>query len=311
MLVQESMTLLHANRNEEAKQKLIKAVALAPDYPDAHHDYGLALAKTGDLREAANQFQLAVKLNPALEQAWMSLGGVYQANGQVKDALDTYQQFLVRFPNSPDAPQVKNLVAGLSQIASSQPPVKPDAQPAAQKSSDYLADVTKSGAARWSVQKMPLNVYMRPATSVPGFQPQFAAILQECLADWSRATGNLITFKFVDSEPDADIVCSWTADHKSFANSAELGEVELTTSGNYIIGATLKLLTVPALPGATMTPNTMRSTCLHEIGHVLGLAGHTTNPGDIMFYDSATIYDHRRELSQQDINTIRKFYSAQ
>lgn len=231
------------------------------------------------------------------------MAALYQASGRVDDAIKAYQQYLTRFPGSADAPKINSLIQGLQQLAASQ-------TGSAQPTADYLADVTKEGMVRWSLSKMPLKVYFQSGADVAGFQPGYVETVKRSFSDWSVASGGIIKFTLADTAASADIVCSWAADNHAFANTAELGEAHVTTSGSQIVSARLELLTVSALPGGQMSEKMMRSASLHEIGHVLGLTGHTTNPGDIMFYDSATINDQWRSLSARDAATIVKLYSA-
>ena len=62
----------------------------------------------------------------------------------------------------------------------------------------------------------------------------------------------------------------------------------------------------PELP---LTDNRMRTVCLHEVGHVLGMGGHTTNPEDIMFYTSS-LADVPKHLSARDRATLVRLYSS-
>src|SRR5262249_45120520 len=72
-LVNEGTALLRSNRNKEAADKLAQAVQIAPTFPDAHHDYALALVKLGKPQEAIKEFKTALSLNPNLSSAWLSL----------------------------------------------------------------------------------------------------------------------------------------------------------------------------------------------------------------------------------------------
>ena len=47
---------------------------------------------------------------------------LYQSTGKVDEAIKTYKEFLVRFPNSYDAPKVASLVHGLQKEVSSESP---------------------------------------------------------------------------------------------------------------------------------------------------------------------------------------------
>ncbi len=52
----------------------------------------------------------------------------------------------------------------------------------------------------------------------------------------------------------------------------------------------------------------MRWICLHEIGHALGLMGHSTNHSDVM-YSSMPLATNNRGLSERDKNTVKHLYS--
>lgn len=313
LLVTDGNNLLRANRNQEASVKLKQAIAVAPDYAEAHYNYGLSMAKLGNTPVAVEQFHAAIKLNPNLEQCWISLGGVYQSAGQIDDAIQSYKQFLTRFPRSAQASQVANLVKGLQNELGSASG-KPDAQglgttaPAKAAVDDYLADVTKHGTLRWPADHRLIRVYMRPPVNVAGYFPKYDAIARQSFADWANASGGAIKFQFQSIPANADIEFSWISDASKLVNKAEAGETRLTSGRFGIVHGTVRILTVPIMPGITVTPNRIRLISLHEIGHVLGLTGHTSNPNDAMFY-SATIGDEWRNLSPRDINTMTRLYS--
>ena len=82
-LVNQGTALLRSNQNKEAADKLSRAVLIAPGMAEAHHDYALALAKLGQTQPALDQFKLALNLNPNLDSAWLSMGGLYQSTGNI------------------------------------------------------------------------------------------------------------------------------------------------------------------------------------------------------------------------------------
>lgn len=306
-LVNEAVALMRSNHNQDAADKLSQAVDLAPELSEAHHDLGLALAKLGRLPEAIEQLRTTLTMRDDMDSTWLTLGGLYQSTGQLDEALKTYREFLKRFPGNSEAPKIVNLVKGLEnekkkQLAATQSGIS--------TADDYLADVTAQGMLRWPSERMPLRVYISPGQGVYAYKDDFERILRQAFDDWAHVSNSRVGFVFVNDPSKCDIECTWTSDARKFNNSAEAGETRVFTNQAGIIRGTIKLLTIPLSPDLPLTENRMRVICLHEIGHVLGLAGHTTNPDDIMFY-SSSVSDRFKSLSPRDGNTLMRLYSNQ
>ncbi len=306
ILLKQGTQQLKANKNDEAIESLKQAESLAPDFPEVHHNLGIALAKLGRSQEAISQLEIARKLNPALPSTWLSLGGLYQTEGDIPRALEIYNQYLSKFPRDPAYSKVASLVKGLSseeimERASGNDPDNRD-------SNDYLREVTRQGVVRWSAGKMPLKVFIEAGDSVPSYRKELDALLRKSFLDWQEASGGLVSFQFTDDKDNSDIQCSWTEDPKTLKNIAEAGETRLYSNSKGIVRGTIKFLTVPLMKALPMTDNRMRYIFLHEIGHVMGMAGHTTVPTDAMFH-SISMKDEWRNLSERDSNTLRKLYS--
>lgn len=176
--------------------------------------------------------------------------------------------------------------------------------------SNYLSDVGGARLGRWPASRMPLKVCIIPAANVKGYQPAFDQCLIKCFQDWGNASGGKISFKGVSDQKTADIVCTWTSDTSKFMNSAEAGETTVYGSQAGIQHATMLILTVPhpMSPTIPLSENRLRWICLHEIGHALGLGGHTKNPQDIMFF-TTPMAEVWKELTPRDSNTIQALYS--
>jgi tetratricopeptide (TPR) repeat protein len=305
-IIQQALVLLNQNKTEEALPKLEQAIVMAPDMALAHNNYAIALGKIGRSDEAIAEFQKTITLDAGLPYAWISLAGLYQSQGKIDDALGAYREFLNRFPTHAEASKVTSIIAGLEKVKASMPTAVPGAP-----QTDYLAEVTgESGAHRWPAQKMPIKIFIQSGNGVPGYKPVYDEILRQCFSDWANAAKGLISFQYVDDPFKSDLECSWSNDPHTLANQAEAGETRLTTNKRTlaIVHGSIRLLTVPLVQALPVTDNRLRTTCLHEIGHALGLTGHTQNPNDIMFF-SAHITDNRFELTPRDINTLVRLYS--
>lgn len=59
--------------------------------------------------------------------------------------------------------------------------------------------------------------------------------------------------------------------------------------------------------GPGQAPASLATTARHELGHALGLWGHSPSPQDVM-YAEQTVQNQPQEVSQRDVNTLRRVY---
>jgi len=305
-ILNDSVVLLQQNKNQEACDALLKAEQMAPNVANIHGNLGLALAKLGRNPEAIKELEIARTLNPTYPGTLLTLGGIYQSQGQVQQAIDTYNEFLRLAPQHKDAAKVAALVAGLkNEMAQGMINTAPAASPNAD---NYLAELNNH-LNHWPASKMPVRVYIKPGDGLPGYTPTYMNILQESFAAWQEASQGMVAFRMVPEAKDADLVCSFISEPSSLSNSAEAGETNLFLNKEGLVKGTIKLLTVPLVPELPLTDNRKRWLCLHEVGHALGFGGHTSNPGDIMFY-STLVTESFPHLSPRDARSVRGLYSA-
>src|SRR5262249_51736764 len=153
--------------------KFSQAVGLAPQVPQSHHNLALALAKVGRTQEAIEHMQKAVALDPDLSASLLTLGGLYQSNGQIEQAIQTYQEFLKRFPRDSEATRIANLLKGLQSVSRTMGGARSQQGIDSGGGSDYLADVTRTGVWRWPDERMPIRVYIHSGSRLSGFKPDY------------------------------------------------------------------------------------------------------------------------------------------
>jgi tetratricopeptide (TPR) repeat protein len=299
---------LNGGLYDEALNICKDAISRFPDstwrkIPDLHYICGTTLGQTGRIEEAIEKLQLAVRADVKLPVAWMNLGAFYQVSGQLEQSIYYYKEFMKRAPNDADvaviADAVKVMEAELKEAAGI--PIR--------SKEEYYAEVTKNQPKAWSRKSMPLRVHIRSGAGIPGFEPRFMDILKAAFDEWHRAAQGNLSIRFVDQPAEADIECLWSSDPAQLQNRAEGGEAQVYfREDGVILKVTIIILTVPLNRKNPVTDSIIGFVGLHEVGHALGLLGHSMDPRDIMFF-AAPMTDQRPQLSDRDRKTLVRLYS--
>jgi len=80
-----------------------QALALRPDYANAHYNLGIALHETGQPEEALRSYRQALALQPAYPEAHTNLANVLLERGEVESAIAAYETALGHNPAHPAA----------------------------------------------------------------------------------------------------------------------------------------------------------------------------------------------------------------
>jgi len=310
-LCAKGIQLTHAQKYEEAKSVYNKAVAIKPlspsDLAEIRTGFGILLEKMGEMEDAVTQYQLGLDSDPKNRDAIYNIGCCYEHIGDVEKAKKYFTQYINDFPSEPNRKEVLATLASLNRKRALVDQNK--------DSSDYFLDVTADGIELWPKKTMPLKVFVSSAKNIPGFQQSFTDTLIASFDAWIKATDNYLSWQLVQNEHDANIVCSWTNNRKDLKfQGAEQGEtyrdfIANENGQNMIVHAGMKLCFVDAMSDQILSDKAISALCLHEVGHALGLKGHSPNRNDIMFFASGEIYPPRK-LSARDIATINRLYST-
>ena len=190
---------------------------------------------------------------------------------------------------------------------------------------------------RWLDEQMPLDVYIQPPVIGDDLQREFrpvepsayVAAVASALASWEEQLEGLVRFRRVESEEMATLVFRI---HGEVAPEAEagfrgLGRTEAINSacrsanGSGETGRRKVRFELPWLDVyvadevGLLTPHQVEGVTLHEIGHALGMLGHSPIPVDLMFnVPTDRIYGKGRDaslrdaLSLEDVNTFVSLY---
>ena len=171
---------------------------------------------------------------------------------------------------------------------------------------------------------MPIRVYISPILKESPYLPEIRYAMQA----WHTASDGDIRFEEIETPQNADIRVSWghSGLHTDFQDM-RLGSAELTrrnTQAKTLHDTKQTVMRDPDAAAASspftvkvilmlegdgtigeLSQEEMRTVCLHEFGHAIGLWGHSPHPGDIS-YPTATA----QHPTTRDITTLRKLYDT-
>ena len=160
---------------------------------------------------------------------------------------------------------------------------------------------------RWPVERMPLRVHLTDPPEGLFEDPQAIrdAVLRG-VTDWTGVAGaGVPRFVFVERIGDADIPIVWAREPDGGWYLAHCAyDVDLH---NRRFGVSRILVTGRWRDDRVADPHDVHRIMLHEMGHALGLGGHSPDPRDVM---SASAADQGFEgLSARDRATLAALYA--
>ncbi len=173
----------------------------------------------------------------------------------------------------------------------------------ASSGSDYFSRITMVSDGRITrFSQMPISVYIAEPPAPERLQHAYIGDAEYALEQWSGCSEGQLEFEQVDSE-DADIRIYWT--DKSLSGEADpLGEASLVRfdSGKFYVKMSILLQERPSLRSSAHRQ--VRAVLLHELGHAIGLWGHSRDRNDIMCRSSAM------QPTRRDKNTLLKLLAT-
>jgi tetratricopeptide (TPR) repeat protein len=270
-----------------AEKKLAEAVRLDPKMYTARTNYGYVLGRLGRPDESIAQLKEAVRLNPTGFEGLSTLASMYQANGNLTEAIDCYSQALKANPKHEMAPMIKSVIVQLTEARNKQTAIMKTIDPA-EAEKDYYAFAKADGTSHWLPSRLPLKVFVPSDESCKGitnFRSEFNTAARQAFAEWQSASGDAVKFDYVPKASDADIEISWVDDPAKVRRPSEGGEARVQFDPvNGIRHSQIVLLTkMPEATDDIVPLSTIKFAAMHEIGHSLGILGHSPNSKDVMF----------------------------
>lgn len=267
--------------------------------------YGTCLLAAGQPESSLEELRKVEAVMPNHEVLLVNLAQAYRYLGQNEQSLEKYKKVLKLYPSSVHAPMIKDSVNMLELEM-----VRTKGASVSKGQDSYLEEAVAMGAARWRQSLMPVTVFIDSGNGTKGYRSEFSDLLKQAFVSWADATEGKLSFKFVSSSDDALIACEWTDSPNKFANPAEDGQAlpMIDRDGNMQKCKVLILTTDRKGKNESFSDAHMLDVCLHEVGHAIGLFGHSGDQKDIMF--SVFSVSPRGVLSKRDKKTILELYNA-
>ena len=313
VLFNESYKALQAGDYAVSAEKLQKSLELDPNQYQGRTNYGFVLSRLGRQDEAIVQLKKALELEPNKPEPICTMAAIYQGAGKIKESIDEYQVFLTRFPNHPIAANVSSVVKQLQEEYKKEQAVAGASTPG-DAANDYFGYATYETVAKWQPDKFPLKVYIpseADSARVPKYNPEYRTALKNAFDSWAAKSNGAVSFAFVPSSAGSNIDCTWTDDPARVSRPAEGGEARVAYDDKKGIDHVqiILLTTSPSATEKQIPVNIIQAACLHEIGHGLGILGHSPDADDAMFC-SVPAADKTRQLSDRDVNTLAHLYRS-
>lgn len=169
---------------------------------------------------------------------------------------------------------------------------------------------------RWDPKTFPLKVNIKNNSSTaPAYYIQ---VIKGAFIKWQETTNNFIKFEFINDQQNANILVSINSSDTMKKCQGENCKYTVATTVPSISGARLKSMKIMFFDsnnlGKPFTQKEIYNSAVHEIGHALGIMGHSDNKYDVMYmqnnqngeYDK--VITDLQLISQRDLNTINLLY---
>ena len=141
-----------------------------------------------------------------------------------------------------------------------------------------------------------ITVWVQPNT-------MYTSTVYDAFREWMVAGGGCLRFVDANNEKYANIRVYFVEN----LSGNQVGLTQHYSAGKYMTRANIQIRYKRLNSKQTISKREAYAIAVHEIGHALGIMGHSSNRNDIMYPDTSVIGIH---ASNRDFNTIREFYCS-
>lgn len=307
-------------RNLVAKDLLLQAAQEDPSPFSGvvHRQLAYVYRNLGNSGQAIEECLSALKFEPKNKSVNYTIGLCYKDLGQVDQAIAYLKRFADAEKDPEEKAKAKEFIADLEHDRELLAAPVSD-------SPDYLDILLANGKVhRWAKTSIPLRVYIGKGEGLTGYRENFPQFAFKAFDSWVRASNGLLKCVLVDNPNQSDIELEWTVEdlYKEEDDGKKrhaAGITHLQPAADYssfnsnpacwsVGHAKIRIQTINCFSREECTDDDILSTCLHEVGHSLGIGGHSTYFSDIMFFGVSN--KQLPALSKRDKATIVRIYQS-
>jgi predicted Zn-dependent protease len=311
--------LIKQDHHVQARQILEELVTLDPNpySKDVHGLLAESCYKLGNNPEAIKNYELTIQYdNDKNVQTYWNIALAYMNMNDYDQATHWCKRLLARNPPDDLRRQAERFLNDVGKERSEQKDAFQQG-PDGDGEGDYLNHLASSNEAnRWPREKIPIKVFIEDDRNVPGFRSQFVEIFLNSLEIWTKATKNRLSFQIVNNLSQADLSVVFTANVEDIAQKPGMAPAEQGLASirayrrgpgyGFIERAKIQILVHKPTSNKELTDDDIKEVCLHEIGHAMGLSGHSPNDSDVMHFMLS--FRQLPALTKRDKQTIARLY---
>jgi len=237
----------------------------------------------------------------------------YETLSKMKKIAVVQEELLMLLENYPDNPHVADIEQIFAQIRE---------QVAKEYEVTYIDDVVQgTSVVHWNnvASKIPVFIDYQQVSKLPDY---YVEEVKNSFTAYSAALDNALQFVYVNNPNDAKIQIVFTDDISGGKCSGSsdcvkiLGLTENAITGSIFDKSIVQLRTKDT-DDSEFTANQIHNIAKHEIGHALGIAGHSYYSEDVMYpvdndakwsVDAQALLISKKPFSERDIKTIKLLY---
>ena len=174
---------------------------------------------------------------------------------------------------------------------------QPNRNPVAPYSPNFLGDLTSKG--KWNATTITYSIDKGADSRTLA---TLQALLAKSAARWNTATNGLITLNRVDSGANIQIAFAAASDPDFSDGTVGVTvhtDIVPSPTANRTVFSSVTMKVKAEIPDGQLVP-----LATHELGHALGIGGHSSDSGDTMF----GVVTATTLISARDANTLAKLY---